>query len=34
MAAIGLTPSQLPQIVDMIPMDVFDASPLAAISRG
>jgi putative nucleotidyltransferase with HDIG domain len=33
LAAIGLTPGQLPQIVDMIPMDVFEASPLAAISR-
>ncbi len=34
LAAIGLTPSQLPQIVDMIPMHVFEASPLAAITHG
>ncbi len=34
LAAIGLSPSQLPQIVDMIPMDVFEASPLAAITHG
>jgi putative nucleotidyltransferase with HDIG domain len=34
LAAIGLSPSQLPQIVDLIPMDVFEASPLAAISHG
>jgi len=32
LAAIGLSANQLPQIVDMIPMDVFEASPLAAIS--
>jgi HD-like signal output (HDOD) protein len=32
LAAIGLSASQLPQIVDMIPMDVFEASPVAAIS--
>jgi putative nucleotidyltransferase with HDIG domain len=34
LAAIGLSPSQLPQIVDLIPMDVFEASPAAAIGRG
>jgi putative nucleotidyltransferase with HDIG domain len=33
LAAIGLSTSQLPQIVDMIPMDVFETSPLAAISH-
>jgi putative nucleotidyltransferase with HDIG domain len=32
LAAIGLSADQLPQIVDMIPMDVFEASPVAAIS--
>jgi putative nucleotidyltransferase with HDIG domain len=34
LAAVGLSPSQLPQIVDIIPMDVFEASPLAAIIHG
>jgi hypothetical protein len=33
LAAIGLSPSDLPQVVDMIPMEVFDASPLAAITH-
>jgi putative nucleotidyltransferase with HDIG domain len=33
LAGIGLSPGQLPQVVDMIPMDVFEASPLAAITR-
>jgi putative nucleotidyltransferase with HDIG domain len=32
LAAIGLAASQLSQIVDMIPMDVFEGSPAAAIS--
>ena len=31
LAAVGLAPGQLPQIVDLIPMDVFEASPAAAI---
>lgn len=30
LAAVGLAPGQLPQIVDLIPMDVFEASPAAA----
>jgi putative nucleotidyltransferase with HDIG domain len=34
LAAIGLSPDQLPQVVDMIPMDVFEASPLGAITHG
>jgi putative nucleotidyltransferase with HDIG domain len=34
LAAIGLAPSQLPQVVDMIPVEVFEASPLAAITHG
>jgi len=33
LAAVGLTPGQLPQIVDLIPMDVFEASPVAAGAR-
>jgi putative nucleotidyltransferase with HDIG domain len=33
LAAVGLSPNQLPQVVDMIPMDVFEASPLAAITH-
>lgn len=34
LAAIGLCASQLPQLVDMIPVEVFEASPLAAVTRG
>jgi putative nucleotidyltransferase with HDIG domain len=34
LAAIGLEPGQLPQVVDMIPVEVFEASPLAAITHG
>jgi putative nucleotidyltransferase with HDIG domain len=30
--AIGLSVNQLPQIVDMIPLSVFEAAPVAAIS--
>jgi putative nucleotidyltransferase with HDIG domain len=34
LAALGLSPDQLPQLVDMIPVEVFEASPSAAITRG
>lgn len=34
LTAVGLSPAQLPQVVDMIPVEVFEASPLAAITRG
>jgi putative nucleotidyltransferase with HDIG domain len=34
LTAVGLAPAQLPQVVDMIPVEVFEASPLAAITRG
>jgi hypothetical protein len=32
MGAIGLSTSQFPQIVDMIPLSVFEAAPAAAIT--
>jgi putative nucleotidyltransferase with HDIG domain len=33
LAMIGLAPGQLVQLVDLIPMEVFEASPLAAITH-
>jgi hypothetical protein len=33
LAMIGLAPGQLVQLVDLIPMELFEASPMAAITH-